>query len=153
MKRLRLKIPPPIIAILSGLIIWGVSESLPAYILNGDIRQIIALIILAMAGAIDAWALISFRMVKTTIDPRYPHKTSAIVSHGIYAYTRNPMYLGLVLILSSLSIYLGTVFGLIVVVLFILYMNSFQIVAEEEALEQQFGDAYLNYKNSVRRWL
>jgi len=152
-EKLKLKIPPPIIAILSALIIWGLSETLPTDVINGEIRQIIALIILAMAGAIDAWALISFRMVKTTIDPRYPHKTSTIVSHGIYAYTRNPMYLGLVLILSSLSIYLGTAFGLIVMVLFILYMNRFQIVAEEEALERQFGEAYLDYKNSVRRWI
>jgi len=152
-EKLKLKIPPPVIALLSGLIIWGVSETIPAYMINGELRQTVALTILGMAGAIDAWALISFRRVKTTIDPRYPHKTSSIVSHGIYAYTRNPMYLGLTLILTALTIYLGSILGFIVVTGFILYINRFQIKAEEEALEKQFGEAYLAYKNRVRRWI
>jgi len=153
MKKLRLKIPPPIVGIAFGAMIWSLSENLSIQFMDQESRQIIALLLLGIAGTIDVWAILSFRAAKTTIDPRYPHKTSAIVSNGIYQFTRNPMYLGLALILTSLSIYLSTLLGLLCVIVFIFYMNRFQIEAEEEHLEQQFGELYLNYKNSVRRWI
>ncbi|GAV21192.1 hypothetical protein MMIC_P2172 [Mariprofundus micogutta] len=153
MKRFKLKIPPPVVAIVCGLIIWELSIALPSHALDAGIRHMIAYLLLAMAFTIDLWALLSFRRAKTTIDPRYPHKTSTIVSSGIYGYTRNPMYLGLTLILSALSIWLGAKFGLFVVAAFILYMNTFQIEPEEEALEKQFGDVYIRYKSKVRRWI
>ncbi|MDX8406306.1 MAG: isoprenylcysteine carboxylmethyltransferase family protein [Mariprofundus sp.] len=96
------------------------------------------------------WVKVS---ASTTIDPRYPHKTTTIVDNGIYAFTRNPMYLGSVLILTSLTVWLGTVFGVLVIGLFIFYMTRFQINPEEEMLTAQFGEAYLNYKATVRRWI
>jgi len=111
------------------------------------------MVLIGMAAAIDIWALFSFRQVKTTIDPRYPHKSSSIVKSGIYRYTRNPMYLGLALILSALSVYLGAKFGFFIVAAFVLYMNEFQIKPEEDVLEKNFGEEYLAYKSKVRRWL
>jgi len=141
------------VAVISGLIIWGLSKALPVDDLNPDIRLTVALALAGSAGVIDMWALLSFRKQQTTIDPRYPHKTSSIVTNGIYNYTRNPMYLGLVLILSATSIYFGARLGLLVVAAFILYMNVFQIMPEEEALEKQFGKTYLSYKARVRRWI
>ncbi len=153
MKRLSLKIPPPVVALLCGLLIWGLSEALPVHSIEAEIRHSIAYTLLVMAISIDLWALISFRIAKTTIDPRYPKKTSAIVSSGIYRYSRNPMYLGLGLILTALSIWLGAKFGLFVVAGFIMYINKFQIIPEEEHLEKQFGDVYIRYKTTVRRWI
>ncbi|PJA31684.1 MAG: isoprenylcysteine carboxyl methyltransferase [Zetaproteobacteria bacterium CG_4_9_14_3_um_filter_53_7] len=153
MKRLRLKIPPPVVALLCAAAIWGLSELLPAHNIGVEIRHGISYVLLAMAITVDLWALVSFMRVKTTIDPRYPHKTSVIVSSGIYRYTRNPMYLGLVLILSALSIWLGAKFGLFIVAGFIMYINTFQIIPEEEHLEKQFGDVYIRYKEKVRRWI
>ncbi|MDQ6975650.1 MAG: isoprenylcysteine carboxylmethyltransferase family protein [Mariprofundaceae bacterium] len=153
MNRLKLKIPPPIVGILFAVMIWLLSKGQTVQFIDQENRQIIALLLLAIAGTIDVWAILSFRSAKTTIDPRYPHKTSSIVSHGIYTLTRNPMYLGLVLILLSLSIYLGTLWGLLCVLAFILYMNKFQIEAEEAYLEKQFGSLYLSYKSRVRRWV
>jgi protein-S-isoprenylcysteine O-methyltransferase Ste14 len=141
------------VAIIFGLIIWGLSNALPAYDLDSDFRLIAALNLLGTAGVVDIWALLSFRKQKTTIDPRYPHKTSSIVTGGIYNYTRNPMYLGLVLILSATSIYFAARLGFFVIAAFILYMNAFQIKPEEEALEKQFGEEYLSYKARVRRWI
>jgi protein-S-isoprenylcysteine O-methyltransferase Ste14 len=135
------------------LIIWKLSELLPTHAIDTGIRHGIAYTLFGMAGAIDIWALLSFRKQKTTIDPRYPHKTSSIVTGGIYHYTRNPMYLGLVLILSAITIYFAARFGFFVVAAFILYMNVFQIRPEEEALEKQFGEEYLSYKTRVRRWI
>lgn len=153
MNRLQLKIPPPIVGIVCAVMIWLLSKNLTVQLMDQDNRQIIALILLGIAGTIDVWAILSFRSAKTTIDPRYPHKTSSIVSNGIYTYTRNPMYLGLVLILTSLSIYLGATLGLLCVLGFVLYMNKFQIEAEEEHLTRQFGERYLSYKSRVRRWV
>ena len=151
LKRLCLKIPPPIVAIICGLMIWKFSELLPTLIINVEIRHGIAYTLLGIAGAIDIWALLSFRQQKTTIDPRYPHKTSSMVTTGIYHYTRNPMYLGLVLILSATSIYFAALLGFFIIAVFILYMNMFQIKPEEEALEKQFREEYLSYKTKVRR--
>jgi protein-S-isoprenylcysteine O-methyltransferase Ste14 len=133
--------------------IWTLSEALPVHAIDAEIRHGIAYTLFGMAGTIDIWALLSFRKQKTTIDPRYPHKTSSIVIGGIYTHTRNPMYLGLVLILSATSIYFAALFGFFVVAAFILYMNTFQIKPEEEALEKQFGEEYLSYKTRVRRWI
>jgi len=153
MTKFHLKIPPPIVALLCGLMIWGLSVVLPLHHVDAELRNSIAYILLGMAGVIDVWALISFRLARTTIDPRYPHTTSTIVSTGIYRYSRNPMYLGLVFMLSALSIWLGARLGLFVVVLFILYINKFQIEPEEKELEKQFGDSYLDYMARVRRWI
>ena len=153
LKRLHLTVPPPVVAIVFGLMIWRLSKALPVYDPDPNFRLIAALTLFGMAVTIDIWALLSFRKQKTTIDPRYPHKTSSIVTCGIYNYTRNPMYLGLVLVLSATSIYFTTLFGFFAVAAFILYMNDFQIRPEEEALEKQFGKEYLSYKSSVRRWI
>ena len=133
--------------------IWTLSEVLPAHVIDAEIRHNIAYILFGIAGTIDIWALLSFRKQKTTIDPRYPHKTSSIVTGGIYNHSRNPMYLGLVLILSATGIYFAAFFSFVVVAAFILYMNAFQIKPEEEALEKQFGEEYLSYKARVRRWI
>jgi protein-S-isoprenylcysteine O-methyltransferase Ste14 len=133
--------------------IWKLSEVLSVHDIDAEIRHSVAYTLFGMAGTIDIWALLSFRKQKTTIDPRYPHKTSSIVIGGIYNYTRNPMYLGLVLILTATSIYFAALFGFFVVAAFILYMNTFQIKLEEEALEKQFGEEYLSYKTRVRRWI
>jgi len=126
---------------------------LPTHELDSDFRTFAALTLIGAAGVIDVWALLSFRKQKTTIDPRYPHKTSSIVTGGIYTHTRNPMYLGLVLLLSATGVYFSACFGLFIVAAFILYMNTFQIKPEEEALEKQFGEKYLSYKAKVRRWI
>ncbi|PIP02984.1 MAG: isoprenylcysteine carboxyl methyltransferase [Zetaproteobacteria bacterium CG12_big_fil_rev_8_21_14_0_65_54_13] len=153
MQRLRLKIPPPLVAMLCGLLIWALAELLPVQTAGTALRQMLALFLLALAIGIDMAALIHFRKAGTSIDPRYPHKTTMIVGHGIYARTRNPMYLGLVLILSSLGLWLGSIAALPVIVIFICYMNYFQIAAEEEHLSRRFGDAYRAYKARVRRWI
>lgn len=153
MKALQLKIPPPIVALLFGLLIWYSATLLQTQAFDHAYRQAIALLLFAIAGCMDIWALLSFRKAKTTIDPRYPHKTSRVIAHGVYQHTRNPMYLGLALILSALSIWQAAPAGLLLVAAFVLYLNKFQIEPEEQQLERLFNDEYLAYKKRVRRWL
>ncbi|ATX81644.1 Protein-S-isoprenylcysteine O-methyltransferase Ste14 [Mariprofundus ferrinatatus] len=153
MERLKLKVPPLPIAIICGLMIWGLSVFIGTHSMGIEIRRIIAIVLLIAAATVDLAALITLLRNKTTVDPRYPEKSSSVVTTGIYRFSRNPMYLGLALLLTSLSLWLGVRFGLFVVMGFILYMNRFQIEPEEQALEKQFGERYINYKSTVRRWL
>ena len=83
----------------------------------------------------------------------HPEKASTLVVSGIYRFTHNPMYLGFALMLLALTSRLSTWPGLLVVALFVGYMNRFQIRPEEAALEARFGDAAREYRRSVRRWL
>jgi protein-S-isoprenylcysteine O-methyltransferase Ste14 len=97
--------------------------------------------------------ILSFRLAKTTVKPETPEKASTLVQTGIYKITRNPMYVGLVCVLIAWAAWLGSVYSLSVVVVFILYINRFQILAEERALIELFGHKYIDYCLKVRRWL
>lgn len=71
----------------------------------------------------------------------------------MYRLTRNPMYLGLLLVLVGWAIVLGSVSSFIVLPLFVVILTVQQIIPEEKVLEQKFGQQYRDYKQSVRRWL
>lgn len=94
-----------------------------------------------------------FRRAKTTVNPRQPQNASALVTSGIYRATRNPMYLGLLLVLIAWGVMLAHGLALIVLPGFVLYMNRFQIAPEEAVLTGLFGTAFTEYTGKVRRWL
>ena len=148
-----LKIPPLLQLIICILLIWLLSELLPVVAMDNLLRHSLAGTLAGLAFAIAAAGIISFHMAGTTVDPRYPEKASMLVTNGIYKLTRNPMYLALTLLLTGYCIYLGTAFGLFIVAAFIHHITKFQIIPEEEALERQFGEAFLDYKARVRRWI
>lgn len=97
------------------------------------------------------WAVSRFRKAHTTIDPL--GEASSLVTSGPYSISRNPMYLGMLLILAGLAISLGTVSTLFVLPLFIGAVTKCHIAREENNLERIFGDRYLMYRRSVRRWI
>ena len=107
----------------------------------------------AIGLSLDAIALVQFLRSRTTTNPLKPDSASALVSGGIYRFTRNPMYLGLATLLLAWAIYLGNLAALAGLPLFILYMNRFQIAPEERALEARFGAEYIAYRARVRRWV
>ena len=82
-----------------------------------------------------------------------PHNTTQLVSTGIFRFSRNPMYLSLLLMLIAWALWLGNSLAWLGVIVFILVMNRFQIAREEAYLESKFGDEYRRYKQKVRRWL
>ena len=102
---------------------------------------------------LDGIALFHFLRRRTTINPLNPQSASALVTGGIYRLSRNPMYLGLASLLLAWAIYLGNLAALAGVPLFILYMNRFQVIPEEQALEARFGDALTIYGPRTARWL
>ena len=95
----------------------------------------------------------SFVRAKTTVNPMKPASASALVVSGLYARSRNPMYLGLLLILIGWAVYLSNGLAFLLLLAFILYMNRFQIEPEERALISLFGQEFVAYKSRVRRWL
>ena len=108
----------------------------------------------ALVGAIlSILGVASFRRAKTTVNPMKPESSSSLVISGIYRLTRNPMYLGLLLILLGWAVYLSNALALALVPGFVLYMNLFQIKPEERALESRFGPAFAEYRARVRRWI
>ncbi|MES9926257.1 MAG: isoprenylcysteine carboxylmethyltransferase family protein [Candidatus Thiodiazotropha endolucinida] len=102
---------------------------------------------------ISLLGVLEFRKAKTTSDPRVPQQTTSFVKSGIYRLSRNPMYLGFLLILFGWAVYLSQVLSLLLVIAFVLYMNRFQIALEERFMLEKFGDEYVSYKSKVRRWI
>ena len=97
--------------------------------------------------------IVTFRKAKTTVTPLHPDKASSLVTIGIYQYTRNPMYFGLLLILFSIGLYLQNLTSMFVLPIYVWFISKYQIIPEEEALQKVFGHDYKNYQNRVMRWI
>ena len=149
---MKLKIPPPVYMLIFAALMWQLSLSLPLYCWPFN-SQTIGIIIMLLGGVIDFSSLIGFIISKTSINPMKPENTQTIVSSGMYKFSRNPMYLGLLLLLTGWSLYLGTLAAVLLLPLFVLTLTIMQIEPEEKILEEKFGQQYLDYKNKVRRWL
>ena len=97
--------------------------------------------------------VISFRRAKTSVNPTKPYATSSLVVSGIYKYTRNPMYLGFLLLLLGWATFLSNLAPFALLPAFVVYMNHFQIRPEERALGSLFAQEYHAYHARVRRWI
>lgn len=151
--RLENRIPPPIVAVCAAAIMLGAAWIVPALTFEHPWRVPLAIIVAAVGGSLDLAALARFLRARTTINPLKPGNASALVSGGIYRFTRNPMYLGLAALLLAWAIYLANLAALGVLPLFVLYLNRFQIAPEERALQARFGAEFEAYRARVRRWL
>lgn len=153
MHALENKIPPPIVAVLCGALMWGAARYVPGIVARNSWHLIVAAAIVVVGVLFAIAGVISFRRAKTTVNPLAPEKASSLVASGIYRYTRNPMYVGIALVLLAWAVFLLSPVALLGVVAFILYLNRFQIAPEERALESLFGAQFVSYKSRVRRWL
>lgn len=153
MRWLELKVPPLVQVLLVAGGMWALSHELPALAAPDAIRHGLAAIV-GLAGIASSLAgKLQFGRASTTVNPLAPERASALVTRGIYRYTRNPMYLGFLLALLGWAAYLGNAWTLIGPAAFVLYMDRFQIMPEERALWALFGDEYRAYCASVRRWI
>jgi len=153
MKPLELKIPPPAIALLVAAAMWEISRLTVSLEAPTAIRLWLAVAVLLVGIGFAVAGVISFRRAKTTINPTKPQMTSSLVSSGIYSLTRNPMYVGLLLVLIAWAIFLSSPWALLGPAAYFLYIDSFQIAPEERALTALFGAEYTAYLSKVRRWL
>ena len=153
MNALELKIPPLLLVIIFGGVMWAVSRILPAGYLTIPGKLWLSAAVLAVGGCIALLGVLEFRSADTTVDPRTPHQSESLVVKGVYRFTRNPMYLGFLLMLVAWGLFLGSVFAALLLPLFIVYMNRFQILPEERHMRALFGEAFDRYASRVRRWL
>jgi protein-S-isoprenylcysteine O-methyltransferase Ste14 len=148
-----LKVPPPIVAALLAAAMWACALWGPVFDAGQAVRAAAALAVAAAGLILDVAGIVSFLRARTTVNPLKPGSTSNLVCSGIYRYTRNPMYLGLLLLLCAWAIYLGALLALLGPVVLVLYLNRFQIAPEERVLLERFGLEYAHYRARVRRWL
>ncbi len=149
---MKLKIPPVLVFVIFGGLMFLLAEFLPFGYFDFFGRRYLILALLFLAIVISCYALIQFYLAKTTSNPKDLSRASFLVTNGIYKYSRNPMYLGLLLLLLAWGLYLGNAFNVLLAAGFVSYMNTFQIKPEEVALTSLFGKEYKQYCILVRRW-
>jgi protein-S-isoprenylcysteine O-methyltransferase Ste14 len=149
---LELRIPPPVVGLIVAAGMWSVAQ-IPPILQLPKLVQLPGATILALLGvAVAIGGVVSFHRAKTTVNPLKPETSAALVSTGVYSFSRNPMYLGMALVLFAWSVYLSSIWSLAGPVLFALYITRFQIVPEERVLDALFGASFADYKRRVRRW-
>jgi protein-S-isoprenylcysteine O-methyltransferase Ste14 len=153
MSWLEFRIPPPLIALAAAVAMWLVARSYPGWAMPLERRGAVAIAVALVGVMIDIAGAIQFRRARTTLTPLNPAAASALVISGIYRFSRNPMYLGVAIVLLAWAIYLSHPLALLGVVAFAAYIHRFQIIPEEKALRALFPGAYEAYARQVRRWL
>ncbi|MDV6316612.1 isoprenylcysteine carboxylmethyltransferase family protein [Idiomarina sp. HP20-50] len=152
MKSLELKVPPVVVvAVVAGLM-WLTAHYTEAFNQFYVGQRAAAIFLLALGVLLPLLGILSFSRAQTTVDPRDPGKSTELVTNGIYQRTRNPMYLGFFFLLMAWGVYLGSVFSLWGLALYVAYMNRFQIMPEERILTETFGEVYKNYCQKTGRW-
>jgi protein-S-isoprenylcysteine O-methyltransferase Ste14 len=150
---LELKIPPPVVALLSAMLAWWLARNLPEYVLQMPWRVPLAAVLVLAGSTLELWGLWAVHRARTTFNPLAPQRTVAIVRSGPYRFTRNPMYLGLACTLSGVAVWLAHPLALLAPAIFVAWVTRFQIVPEERVLGAAFGAPYADYLRQVRRWL
>ena len=148
---MRNKIPPPLVTLFFGLCIYFSQEYFPES--NLEFLNILSYIFYFAGLAILVLAVRLFKKQNTTVNPIKIENASSLVVSGIFKYSRNPMYLGMALILLGLTFMFNLVGGIIFTLLFTMYITKFQIRLEEEVMERFFGADFIKYKQNVRMWL
>ena len=145
------KIPPPIVTLAFGLMIYFSRDIFPD--INNIIFYVLSLFFIILGPFILISAVRSFKAEQTTINPININNASSLVISGVFKYSRNPMYLGMVFILLALSFRFNLVGGILFTSIFIMYITKFQIIPEEAAMKSIFGEDFNKYKNKTRRWI
>ncbi len=153
MNILQLKIPPPVYLLTFAGLMWLLDKQLPLLELIPSPWNRLGLILIGTAFLIDFWSLGLFFRAHTTFNPIHPERTRSLVTDGPYRYTRNPMYVGMLVILTGWGIHLGSLAPFLLLPLFVLTLTVQQIIPEEKILAEKFGNTYLAYQKRVRRWL
>ncbi|NOI68087.1 isoprenylcysteine carboxylmethyltransferase family protein [Vibrio sp. 99-8-1] len=152
MQPLELKVPPVLVFILAGGLSYLLAM-IDLFSIGFPLTWLVFAACFVASGYFGLSGIAEFKKAKTTVHPVDVHKTSTVVESGVYKRTRNPMYLGLLLLLIGYGYWQQNLLCLLVPVFFVLYMNRFQIEPEERHLQLKFGQEYGEYKARVRRWI
>lgn len=153
MSRFELKIIPDVVWIAVAGLMWLVSGLTPSLDATVGARIAAMVILLASGVALIIAARVDLARAGTTFNPTAPDRSSSLVIVGVYRFTRNPMYLGMLFVLLALAAWLANPASLVLTLAFVVYIDRLQIVPEERALRARFGAAYDAYLRDVRRWI
>jgi len=153
MHLLDLKILPAVTGTITAVGMWFLSHAMPQFTFTFPPLRIVAVGMGIAGGVTTGLAMVSLIRAHTTFNPMKPSSARSLVQSGIYRFTRNPMYLGLLFVLIGWALHLANTPALVFLPAFIFYMNRFQIQPEERALAELFKQEYLEYASHVRRWI
>ncbi|MCB9137017.1 MAG: isoprenylcysteine carboxylmethyltransferase family protein [Caldilineaceae bacterium] len=147
------KVPPLLLVVLISIAMYLLAPHLPAINIGQKFSLLLSAVVFTVGACVAILAIFDFRRAHTTVDPLNIENVSTLVTSGVFGMSRNPMYLGFALFLLAFVIYLNSPVLLVGVAGFILYITMFQIVPEEQAMLEKFGDEYRGYMLKVRRWV
>jgi protein-S-isoprenylcysteine O-methyltransferase Ste14 len=145
------KIHPPVLTVIFIIIAYVAKWAIPISSVAPGIWHLIGFGLVVIGFLFGVAAFLAFRKARTTLDPH--GQVSAIVTSGIYRFSRNPIYFGFLLMLIGLPLNSGSYWGVLLAPVFVMSMNRLVIEKEEAYLEKKFKDVYTSYKSRVRRWL
>ncbi len=146
-------ISPPVAFAIAAVAMWGIGRAVEfgRYLFAWQGTLAIALVVLGLLVVVVS--LKSFASAGTTPNPTQPRNASELVTSGVYAWSRNPMYVGDAMMLAGVAVWIGSALNLVLLAAFVVYIDRVQIAAEEQALAANFGERYAAYRRRVRRWL
>lgn len=145
------KILPPTYVLIAIVLIVGLHFLVPVTTLIPFAWNMLGLVPFAIGVGINMQADRAFKRVNTTVKP-YETSTT-LITDGVFRFTRNPMYVGFVLILLGLAIFVGSLSPYLIVVIFPFAIEKIFITVEEQMLAEAFGETWLDYTRKVRRWV
>jgi protein-S-isoprenylcysteine O-methyltransferase Ste14 len=150
----RIVVPPPLVFVAVWVVAWILAQRLP-FAIDGDgastAQEGIGIALVACGLGVITWALVTMVRARTGIMPIRPAR--ALVVHGPYRFSRNPMYVGLTTAYVGLALLLNHAWPLVTLPAGLVVLVFFVIKREERYLRSTFGDAYDRYAQQVRRWL
>lgn len=152
---MKAKIPPDIVFLSCGILMWLITKHIPGFHLNIPYPGVLAVIVFLLGFTIIYSAKKALKKQHTTERPGRDalYQVKALVTNGVYRHSRNPIYLGMVVLLFGWALILTNWLSMMGVIAFVWFITLFQILPEENALAQIFGDEYRQYKRRVRRWI
>jgi len=148
-----LRVPPPVVTAIVVAAMWVIDRSVDAGRITSSVQIPAAVAFLAAGVGLMAAAVASFVTANTTINPLKPSRASRLVTSGVFRLSRNPIYVGDLLVLVAIAVWLGQAANIALLAGFVWYIDRFQIRPEERALSTLFGAEYAAYCARVRRWL
>lgn len=136
-----------------GLLIFGfmLNWVLPLAFIPKLPAEIAGIIVAVLGLFIGGSGIIRMRSAHTSPDPRKP--TTALVEKGVFRYTRNPLYLSMFVLFLGIAVFMNVLWLILLFPLLVAVVDRWTVKPEESYLERTFGDAYLQYKKRVPRWI
>ena len=153
MRALELKLPPVLVTAILALLMWGIARVTPPHSLHPVLAMAGASLFLAGGAVVGLAGILAFRRAGTTVNPLRPESSARLVVEGVYRFSRNPMYLALLMCLFAWGIALSNPWAMLAAWAFVPFMNRFQIRPEERAMLRRFGPEFQRYAARVRRWI